>query len=30
MLKGAAVSLSYALIFVALAFRRFRTKDIVS
>ncbi|MFF4240561.1 ABC transporter permease [Actinomadura geliboluensis] len=30
MAKGAAISLSYALILFALAFRRFRTRDIVS
>ncbi|MEO5877526.1 MAG: ABC transporter permease subunit [Streptosporangiaceae bacterium] len=30
MAKGAALSLSYALLFLALAFRRFRAKDIVS
>ncbi|NVI90832.1 ABC transporter permease [Actinomadura sp. BRA 177] len=30
MAKGAALSLSYALILFALAFRRFRTRDIVS
>jgi ABC-2 type transport system permease protein len=30
MAKGAALSVSYALIFLALAFRRFRSKDIVS
>lgn len=30
MLKGAAISLSYAVILFALAFRRFRTRDIVS
>ncbi len=30
MLRGAAVSVSYAVMFCALAFRRFRTKDIVS
>jgi ABC-2 type transport system permease protein len=30
MIKGTAISVSYALIFLALAFRRFRTKDIVS
>jgi ABC-2 type transport system permease protein len=30
MIEGAAVSVSYALVLFALAFRRFRTKDIVS
>jgi ABC-2 type transport system permease protein len=30
MAKGAALSVSYAMIFLALAFRRFRSKDIVS
>jgi ABC-2 type transport system permease protein len=30
MIEGAAVSVSYALVLVALAFRHFRTKDIVS
>ena len=30
MIQGSAVSVSYALILGALAFRRFRTKDIVS
>jgi ABC-2 type transport system permease protein len=30
MIKGAAVSVSYALVLFALAFRHFRTKDIVS
>jgi ABC-2 type transport system permease protein len=30
MIEGAAVSVSYAVVLVALAFRRFRTKDIVS
>ncbi|WP_283138016.1 ABC transporter permease [Rhizohabitans arisaemae] len=30
MIKGSAVSVSYAVIFIALAFRRFRTKDVVS
>jgi ABC-2 type transport system permease protein len=30
MLQGASVSVSYALVFTALAFRGFRTKDIVS
>jgi ABC-2 type transport system permease protein len=30
MLEGAAVSLSYALVLFALAFRHFRAKDIVS
>ena len=30
MLEGAAVSVSYALILFALAFRHFRAKDIVS
>ncbi|MGZ4435294.1 MAG: ABC transporter permease [Trebonia sp.] len=30
MAEGASVSLSYALVLLALAFRRFRTKDIVS
>ncbi|TYB48699.1 ABC transporter permease [Actinomadura chibensis] len=30
MAKGAAVSISYAVVFFALAFRRFRTRDIVS
>ncbi len=30
MIEGAAVSVSYAIVLIALAFRRFRTKDIVS
>ena len=30
MIEGAAVSVSYGLILLAFAFRRFRTKDIVS
>jgi ABC-2 type transport system permease protein len=30
MLQGTSVSLSYALVLCALAFRGFRTKDIVS
>ena len=30
MIKGAAVSVSYAIVLFALAFRRFRTRDIVS
>lgn len=30
MIKGTAISLAYSLIFLALAFRRFRSKDIVS
>ena len=30
MIEGAAVSVSYALVLVALAFRHFRTKDVVS
>jgi ABC-2 type transport system permease protein len=30
MAKGAALSVSYAMIFLGLAFRRFRSKDIVS
>jgi ABC-2 type transport system permease protein len=30
MIQGSAVSVSYALVLLALAFRRFRTKDIVS
>ena len=30
MIEGAAVSLSYGLVLFALAFRRFRVKDIVS
>jgi ABC-2 type transport system permease protein len=30
MAKGTAISVSYAIILLALAFRRFRTKDILS
>jgi len=30
MIEGAAVSVSYAIVLFALAFRRFRTRDIVS
>lgn len=30
MIQGAAVSVSYALVLTALAFRGFRTKDVVS
>jgi ABC-2 type transport system permease protein len=30
MAKGAAISVSYAAVLFALAFRRFRTRDIVS
>ena len=30
MIKGSALSASYAIVFLALAVRRFRTKDVVS
>jgi hypothetical protein len=30
MIEGASVSVSYGLVLLALAFRRFRAKDIVS
>jgi ABC-2 type transport system permease protein len=30
MIEGASVSVSYAIVLFALAFRRFRTRDIVS